>query len=95
MYTCISHYYSEAVPFNASFASSLSELSINPSSGLLLPQNSDGTLFTVTYKPKTFDKRTNAILKIEVRLRSKAVGIIIHEQSTCTVHCIASIIRGQ
>ena len=68
--------YSEAISFTASLTPPTSELSVSPLSGVLLPKSGEGTLFTITYKPKSFNKSINHVLKIEVRKNVKESEII-------------------
>ena len=59
-------FYSQTVQFSASLTSSSSELSVHPTTGLLPSIDERGTLFTITYTPKTFNKSCQGRLKIEV-----------------------------
>lgn len=58
--------YSEQIPFNASLYPPTHELIVTPSTGVLLPKDSEGTKFTITYKPKSFNKSIKHVLKVEV-----------------------------
>ena len=61
---------SQETPFTALFTSSSPEFSVSPSSGLLPPEGTEGTLITITYKPRSFSRSSSSILKIEVQLNN-------------------------
>ena len=65
--TCVS--FRQAVPFTASLtADSDKEFALYCSSQLLLPQDSEGTLIKVTYKPTLYGKTHKAKIIVQVIL---------------------------
>lgn len=57
---------SKSLPFKAYFTLVTSELSVQPTEGVLPPSDQKGQLFTVTYKPRSFSKDCCGKIVIEV-----------------------------
>ena len=82
--------------FEAFFASGSDNMfTVTPASGMLLSQQSDGTLLTVTYKPTFYGKIHKGRLLIQVKIEAATGGVLRNRAKFTEKHlCQSSVTPG-